>query len=62
MSRKKEVIQHITCCALTPGDYTHHHSQVGSFINQELAIKFELSKEKLTLCYKYEPQSALENS
>jgi len=59
---KKGIIQHITCCALTPGDYTHHHhSQVGSVISQELAIKCGLSKGKLALYYKYEPQSALEN-
>jgi len=60
--RKKEIVQHITCSALTPGDYTHHHSQVGSVIDQELAIKCGLSKGKLALYYKYEPQSALEKS
>jgi hypothetical protein len=59
---KKEIVQPITCCTLTSGDYTHHHSQVGSVINQELAIKCGLSKGKLALYYKYEPQSALGNS
>ena len=48
--------------ALTIGDYTHRHTQVAHIIHQELAIKCGLTKEKPTSYYKYDPQSALENS
>jgi hypothetical protein len=60
---KSKAIQHVTgaCCALTQGDYTHHHTQA-AIIHQELAIKCGLLKGKSIPYYKYEPQAVLEDS
>jgi hypothetical protein len=59
---KSKAIQHVTgaCCALTQGDYTHHHTQV-AIIHQELAIKCGILKGKSIPYYKYEPQAVLED-
>jgi hypothetical protein len=53
--KKLENIQHATgaCRALTQGGHTHHHNQVVNIIHQELAIKSELSRGKLSPYYKY---------
>jgi hypothetical protein len=51
----------IACRALAQGDYTHRHNQVANIVHQELALKRGLSNGPPMLCYKYEPQSVLEN-
>jgi hypothetical protein len=62
--QKLETIQHTSsaCHALAPGDYNHHHNQVASIVHQEPAIKSGQSKGPPMPYYKYQPQSALENS
>jgi peptidyl-tRNA hydrolase len=63
VKRNQKPFSNVTgaCCALTQGDYTHHHTQV-AIIHQELAIKCGLLKGKSIPYYKYEPQAVLEDS
>jgi hypothetical protein len=62
--QKLETIQHKSsaCNVVAPGDYTHHHNQVATIAHQELSIKSGQSKGPPMPCYKYELQSALDNS
>ena len=58
-----ETIDHIIggCTSLASHDYTARHNQVAKIIHQNLAVQYNLAKEKLPY-YKYEPPPVLENS
>lgn len=50
------------CRAIAQVDCTHRGIQVVNMVDQELAVKCELSKGPPIPRYKYEPKSVLQNS